>query len=74
MDISLDKQAKSHKRRPGHVIHWELCDKFQFDYKNKWYMHNPESVQENESHSVLLGFVIQADNLISALMTRLSDN
>ena len=33
---------------------------------NKWYMHNPESVQENEKHELLRDFEIQMDHLISA--------
>ena len=50
----------------GKVIHLELCKKFKFNSTNKWYMHNPESAQENEKHKVLWGFEIQADHLISA--------
>ena len=33
---------------------------------NKWYMHNPESVQENETHKLLWYFNIQTDHQISA--------
>ena len=36
------------------VIHWELCKKFRFDHTNKWHMHNPESILENETHKILL--------------------
>ena len=32
------------------VIHWEMCKKFKFDHTNKWYMHNPASVLENDAH------------------------
>ena len=32
------------------VIHWEMCEKFKFDHTNKWYMHNPTPVQENDTH------------------------
>ena len=48
------------------VDHWEPCKKFEFDYMNKWYMHNSETVQKNEMHKILWGFEIQADHLISA--------
>ena len=37
-----------------------------FDHTNKCYMHNPESVQENEMHKFLWDFEIQTDHLISA--------
>ena len=33
----------------GKVIYWEMCKKFKFDYTNKWYMHNPAPVQENDT-------------------------
>ena len=33
---------------------------------NKWYMHNPESVLENETHKLLWDFEIQTDHLILA--------
>ena len=32
---------------------WELCKKLKFDNMNKWYMHNPDSVQENEMPKLL---------------------
>ena len=49
----------------GKVIQWEVCKKLKFEHVNKWYMHNPESVLENETHIVLRDFKIQTDNLIS---------
>ena len=45
----------------GKVIHWEMCKKFKFDYKYKWYMHNPASVLENDTHKLLWDFDIQTD-------------
>ena len=30
-----------------------------FEHKNKWYVHNPESAQEGETHKVLWDFTIQ---------------
>ena len=43
-----------------------MCRKFQFDYTNKWYMHNPVPVLENDSYKLLWDFNIQTDHLISA--------
>ena len=34
--------------------------------RKKWYMHNPESVLENETHKPPWGFEKQTDHLISA--------
>ena len=48
----------------GKVIHWELFKKLKVDHKNKWYMHNPTSVQENKTHKLLCDFEIQTDHLI----------
>ena len=48
------------------VIHWEMCKKFKFDHTNKWYMHNPASVLENDTHKLLWDFDIHTDHLISA--------
>ena len=50
----------------GKFIHFELCKKLKVDDGNKWYMHNPTSVLENEMHKLLWGFEIQTDHLISA--------
>ena len=35
------------------IIHGELCQKNTSDHTNKWYMHNPESVQENDRDKTL---------------------
>ena len=50
----------------GKVICWEFCKKSKFDYTNQWYMHNPESLLENETHKLLWDFEIQTEHLISA--------
>ena len=48
----------------GKVNHWEMCKKFQFDPTNKWCMHNPAPVLENDTHKLLWDFNIQTDHLI----------
>ena len=35
------------------VILWEMCKNLKFNHTTKWYMHNPESVPENEMHKVV---------------------
>ena len=47
----------------GKVIHWELCKELKFEYTNKWYMYNPETVLENETHKLIWDFEIQTDHL-----------
>ena len=60
------KEYKARHDWIGKVIHWEMCRKFQFDHTNKWYMHNPAPVLENDSHKSLSDFNIQTDHLIPA--------
>ena len=48
------------------MIHWKLCKKFKFDHTNKWYMYNPASVLENDTHKLLWDFDIQTDHLTLA--------
>ena len=40
------------------VIHWEMCNRLKFDHTNKWYMHNPASVLENDTHKLQWDFDI----------------
>ena len=60
------KEYKARHDWVGKVIHWEMCRKFQFDHTNKWYMHNPAPVLENDTHKLLWDFNIQTDHLIPA--------
>ena len=50
----------------GKVIPWEMCKKLKFDHTNKWYLHNPASVLENDTHELLWDLNIQTDHLIWA--------
>ena len=60
------KEYKARHDWVGKVIHWEMCKKFKFDPTNKWYMHNPAPVLENDTHKLLCDFNIQTDHLIPA--------
>ena len=69
MISECSKLAQKYKTRydwVGKVINRELCKKMKFDHINKWYMHNPTYVQDNETQKFLWGFDIQTDHLISA--------
>ena len=52
------------------MIHEELCKKLKFDYANKRYLHNPESVLENETHKFLCDLERQTDHQMSVRCTR----
>ena len=60
------KEYKTRHEWAGKMIHWEMCKKSKFDHTNKWYMHNPAPVLENDTHKLLWDFDIQTDHLISA--------
>ena len=60
------KEFKARHDLVGKVIHWEMCKKLKFDHANKWYMHNPEAVLENDTHKLLWDFNIQTNHQISA--------
>ena len=60
------REFKARHDLVGKVIHWEMCKKFKFDHTNRWYMHNPAPVLENDSHKLLWDFNIQTDHLIPA--------
>ena len=47
------KEYKTRHDRVGKVIHWEMCKKFKSDHTNKWYMHNPAPVLENDTYKLL---------------------
>ena len=60
------KEYKARHDWEGKVIHREMCKKFKFDHINKWYMHKPAPVLENDSHKFLWDFDMQTDHLILA--------
>ena len=43
----------------------KVGNKFKFDHTNKWYMHNPAPVLENDAHKLILDFDVYTDHLIS---------
>ena len=59
------KEYKTRHEWVGKVIYWEICKKFKFHHTNKWYMHNPASVQEKDTRKLLWDFDMPTDNLIS---------
>ena len=50
------KENKPRHNWVGKVINWKMCKKFRFDHTTEWYMHNPASVQENDTHKSPLDF------------------
>ena len=61
----VQKEYKTRHDWVGKVIYWDVCKKFKFDHTNKWYLHNPAPVLENDTHKLLGDFGIHTDHLIS---------
>ena len=60
---------KEYKRRHdnlGKIVHWKVARKCNFEVRDKWYEHEPESVLENEDYKILWDFSIQTDHVIEA--------
>ena len=60
------KEYKARHDWVGKIVHWDICRKFKFDHTNKWYMHNPAPVLDNDTHKLLWDFNVQTDHLIPA--------
>ena len=58
----------------GKVVHWELCKKFKVDHTNKWYMHNPAPVQDNNTHKTPMGLWHTHGSSNLGQNTRLNNN
>ena len=54
-----EKEYKVRHSWVGKEIHWELYKKLKFDHTNKWYIHNPEYVLENDTQKLLWDFEIR---------------
>ena len=60
------KLAQTRHDWVGKVIHEEMYKKLKFDHTNKWYMHNPAPVLENDTHILPWDFDKHTDHLTSA--------
>ena len=60
------KGCKRRHDNLGKIEHWKLARKCNFEGRDKWYEHEPESVLENEGCKILWDFSIQTDHVIEA--------
>ena len=56
------KNNKSRHDWASKGIYWKLCKRLKFDHTNKWYIHKPEPVQENETPKIFWDFEIQTES------------
>ena len=59
------KENKNSYNLVGKVIYLELGKKITFDHSNKWYVHNPTYILENDTLKLFCDFNIQTEHLIS---------
>ena len=57
-------ENKNRYDRVGKMILRELCKMLKFEHADKWYIHKPESVLENETLKIFRDFQIQMDQQI----------
>ena len=48
----------------GKVYLLGIVQEIKFDHSDKWYMHKPECISENETNKILSDFQIQKDHSI----------
>ena len=48
----VQKEYKTKHDWVAKVISREMCKKFKFDHTNKWYMHNPAPLLENNTYKL----------------------
>ena len=46
------------------MFHWRLCEKFNFEKSEKWYLYNPQAVSGKVNHKLIWDMNIQCDNII----------
>ena len=49
------KEGRTRYDWVGRVIQWKIFKKLKFEHTNKWYIHNPASLLENDTHKLLAG-------------------
>ena len=46
------------------MVNWKLCENFNFEKSEKWYLQNPQTVTENVNQILIWDMNIQCDNVI----------
>ena len=46
------------------MVPWKLCEKFELEKSEKYYLHNPQTVSENIYHMLIWDMNIECDDVI----------
>ena len=58
------REYKKKHDNVARIVYWKLCEKFNFEKLEKWYLHNPQTVTENVNHRLVFDMNLQCDNVI----------
>ena len=47
------REYKTRHDNVARMVHWKLCQKFNLEKSEKWYLHNPQTVSENAKHKLI---------------------
>ena len=47
-------------------MHWKICKEFGIDVKERWYEHEPKTLTENDSVTILWDMPIHTDRNVAA--------
>ena len=64
-ELAKTKYIHRHNKAAAHM-HWKICKEFGIEVKERWYEHEPKTVTENDSVTILWDMPIHTDRTIAA--------
>ena len=64
-ELAKTKYIHRHNKAAAHM-HWKICKEFGIEVKEWWYEHEPKTVTENDSVTILWDMPIHTDRTIAA--------
>ena len=64
-ELAKTEYIHRHNKAAAHM-HWKICKEFGIEVKERWYEHEPKTVTENDSVTILWDMPIHTDRTIAA--------
>ena len=64
-ELAKTEYIHRHSKAAAHM-HWKICKEFGIEVKERWYEHEPKTVTENDSVTILWDMPIHIDRTITA--------
>ena len=64
-ELAKTEYIHRHNKAAAHM-HWKICKEFGIEVKERWYEHEPKTVIENDSVSILWEMSLHTDRTIAA--------